>query len=165
MTLYEINTQIENILSNMEIDESTGEVLVDTTLLESLQIAHDVKIENIACYIKNLKSDVEQLKIEEKNLSSRRKSKEKMAERLTNLLDSDLQGRKFETARCKVSYRKSTTTKVDEDVFLDKYKNDPFMCVTNIEYKYDKAELKKMIRAGQVIEGVKLVESNNISVK
>ena len=33
------------------------------------------------------------------------------------------------------------------------------------EYKYDKNELKKMIKVGQVIEGVKVVENNNISIK
>ena len=37
MTLYEINSQIDQILSNIEIDEETGEVLIDTTLLKSLQ--------------------------------------------------------------------------------------------------------------------------------
>ena len=30
MTLYEINSQIDQILSNIEIDEETGEVLIDT---------------------------------------------------------------------------------------------------------------------------------------
>ena len=107
MTLYEINSQIDQILSNIEIDDETGEVLIDTTLLESLQIAHDVKIENIACFIKNLNAEVEALKAEEKNLYARRKQKEKTIERLTYMLDNDLQGQKFETARCKISYRKS----------------------------------------------------------
>lgn len=166
MTLYEINSQIDQILSNIEIDEETGEVLIDTTLLESLQIAHDVKIENIACFIKNLNAEAEALKAEEKNLNVRRKQKEKTIERLTYMLDNDLQGQKFETARCKISYRKSTSTDVDEPVFLEKYKDDPKMCTPQpTVYKYDKNELKKMIKAGQVIEGVKVVENNNISIK
>lgn len=166
MTLYEINSQIDQILSTAEIDEETGEVLFDTTLLESLQIARETKLENIACYVKNLASDIEAIKAEERNLKARRQSKEKLIERLTYMLDNDLHGQKFETPRCKISYRKSTSTEVDETVFLEKYKNDPKMCTQKpIEYKYDKTELKKKIKAGQIIEGVKLVENNNISIK
>lgn len=165
MTLYEINSQIDQILSNMEIDEETGEVLIDTTLLESLQIAHDVKIENIGCYVKNLNSDIEALKTEEKNLNSRRKSKEKLVERLTYMLDNDLKGQKFETARCTISYRKSTSTVVDEGVFLEKYKDNPDLCTPNTTYKYDKAQLKKKIQAGEAIDGVTLSVNNNISIK
>lgn len=165
MTLYEINAQIDQILSNIEIDEETGEVLFDTTLLESLQIAHDVKIENIGCYVKNLNSDIEALKTEEKNLNSRRKSKEKLVERLTYMLDNDLKGQKFETARCTISYRKSTSTVVDEGVFLEKYKDNPDLCTPNTTYKYDKAQLKKKIQAGEVIDGVTLSVNNNISIK
>ena len=89
-----------------------------------------------------------------------------LLERLTYMLDNDLQGQKFETARCKISYRKSTSTDVDEVAFLEKYKDDPKMCTPKpTEYKYDKNELKKMIKVGQVIEGVKVVENNNISIK
>lgn len=166
MTLYEINSQIDQILSNIEIDEETGEVLIDTTLLESLQIAHDVKIENIACFIKNLAAEAEAIKTEEKNLKARRQAKEKLTERLTYMLDTDLKGQKFETARCAISYRKSTSTEVDEPVFLEKNKNDPTLCTPQpIEYKYDKREIKKMIQAGKAIEGVKLVENHNISIK
>lgn len=165
MTLYEINSQIDQILSNIEIDEETGEVLFDTTLLESLQIAHDVKIENIGCYVKNLDSDIEALKTEEKNLNSRRKSKEKLVERLTYMLDNDLKGQKFETARCTISYRKSTSTVVDEAVFLEKYKDNPDLCTPNTTYKYDKAQLKKKIQAGETIDGVSLSVNNNISIK
>lgn len=166
MTLYEINAQIDQILSTAELDEETGEILFDTTLLESLQIAHDVKIENIGCYVKNLIAEAEAIKAEEANLKARRQAKEKAVERLTYMLDNDLHGQKFETARCKISYRKSTSTEVDETVFLEKYKNDPKMCTPKpIEYKYDKTELKKKIKAGQAIEGVKLVEKNNISIK
>ena len=165
MTLYEINSQIDAILSTAEIDEETGEVLFDTTALESLQIAHDVKIENIACYVKNLKTDAEGIKAEVKNLQARLKAKDKLTERLTYMLDNDLQGQKFETAKCKISYRKSTSTEVDEPLFLEKNKDNKDMCTPQpIIYKYDKRELKKMIQAGKEIEGVKLVANNNISI-
>ncbi len=165
MTLYEINSQIDQILSTAEIDEETGEVLFDTTLLESLQIARETKLENIACYVKNLVAEVDAIKAEEKNLKNRRQSKEKLAERLTYMLDNDLQGQKFETARCKISYCKSTSTVVDEEVFLEKYKDDTNMCTPNTTYKYDKAQLKKKIQAGETIDGVTLSVNNNISIK
>ena len=49
MTLYEINSQIDQILSNIEIDDETGEVLVDTLCLKvstKKLPSHDVKRKN-----------------------------------------------------------------------------------------------------------------------
>lgn len=165
MTLYEINEQIDQILSNMEIDEETGEVLIDTTLLESLSLAKETKLENIACFIKNLDANMKALREEEKNLASRRKANERKAERLTNLLDYELQGNKFETARCVVKYRKSTATEVNDDIFFKKYKKNKKYCTAETTYKYNKNDLKKLIQAGEEIDGVKLIERNNISIK
>ena len=171
MTLYEINSQIDQILSNIEIDDETGEVLVDT-LLEGLckLPSHDVKIENIACFIggQELKAGMQRLR-QRRSKESQPGLKQKEKTYLNALhicLTTTTYRAKFAQARCKISYRKSTSTDVDEVAFLEKYKDDPKMCTPKpTEYKYDKNELKKMIKVGQVIEGVKVVENNNISIK
>ena len=78
MTLYDINSQILDFMNNIEIDEETGEILTDMSLLDQLQVAHDEKIENIACYIKSVEAECDAIKKEEVNLAKRRKVKENL---------------------------------------------------------------------------------------
>lgn len=162
MTLYEINDKILDFMNNIEIDEETGEILTDMALLDQLQVAHDEKIENIACYIKSVEAECDAIKKEEANLAKRRKTKENLINRLKTMLSDDLQGSKFETPRCKISFRKSTSTEVDEEEFL-KYHKD--LCTKVESYKYSKTDLKKMVQGGTPLHGVKLVENKSISVK
>ena len=49
-------------------------------------MALDDKMENIACYVKNLQSDVDALKAEAKNLTQRAKTKENQIEYLKRYL-------------------------------------------------------------------------------
>ena len=162
MTLYDINSQILDFMNNIEIDEETGEILTDMSLLDQLQVAHDEKIENIACYIKSVEAECDAIKKEEVNLVKRRKVKENLINRLKAMLSDDLQGSKFETARCKISFRKSTSTEVNEEEFLKFHKD---LCTKVETYKYSKTDLKKMVQSGTPLHGVKLVENKSISVK
>ena len=66
MNLYEINQEILNAINNLEVDEN-GEIL-STSKLDELQEMFETKCENIACYIKNIKADIDALKAEEKKL-------------------------------------------------------------------------------------------------
>lgn len=51
MNLYEINSQILDC-----IDQETGEVM-DIDRLEELNMAKAEKVDNIACWVKNLEAD------------------------------------------------------------------------------------------------------------
>ena len=83
MNIYEINKAIENILEDsLSVDEATGEILFDESDLNALDAEISEKIENVACYIKNLAADISALKEEEKNLSTRRKQKERKIDSL-----------------------------------------------------------------------------------
>lgn len=162
MTLYEINDKINHFFDSLEIDEETGEVLTDLSELDALQIAHDEKIDNIACFVKNIEAECEAIKKEEANLAKRRKTKENLVNRLKDMLKYDLNGNKFESARCKISFRKSTSVEVNEDEFLKYHKN---ICTKIESYKYSKSDLKMMVQSGEKLHGVKLVENKNIQVK
>ena len=52
MNLYEINSQILDC-----VDPETGEVM-DIDRLEELNMAKAEKVDNIACWVKNLEADV-----------------------------------------------------------------------------------------------------------
>ena len=59
MNIYEINKAIEDILEDgFSVDEETGEILFDESALNALNAEISEKIENVACYIKNLTADI-----------------------------------------------------------------------------------------------------------
>ena len=67
-TLYEIEQAIMDC-----VDLETGEI-IDIEKLDQLQMDKDVKIENTALFIKNLLSDADQIREEEKKLADRRRA-------------------------------------------------------------------------------------------
>ena len=112
--LFEINTELQR-LWDAALDPDTGEL--DERLLadfEALQMDRDTKIENIGCWIKNLKSDAAALKDEAKAMAERAKSAENKAESLKRYLEAALQGEKFSTAKVAISWRRVTSVEVDD---------------------------------------------------
>ena len=164
MNIYEINKTIEDILEDgFSVDEETGEILFDESDLNALNAEISEKIENVACYIKNLTADISALKEEEKNLSARRKQKERKIESLRDYINyaMGLSGRKsLESPRCKVSYRKSSSVEVPDVNALDK---DYITEV--IELKADKTAIKNAIKEGKEVAGASIVERQNLQIK
>lgn len=153
MRLYDID---EAILSC--IDTDTGEIL-DADKLNALQIEREEKIENVALWIKNLKSDAEALKAEKQAFADRQKAAENKAESLKKWLTEALAGEKFKTTKVAVSFRKTKSVQVEDIWKLD----DSY--VKYAEPTPDKAAIKKAIEAGQEVAGATLVENVSCSVK
>ena len=162
MRLYEINAELEKL-----IDPETGEI-ADLELFEQLGMERSQKIENIALWIKNLDSDTESLKTEEKKLKERRVSAENNAERLRDFLAGMLtDGEKFETPRVKLSWRKSEFVKIlipDEDFITWANAVRPDLLRYN-EPSLDKTAIKKALNAGEEITAATLLQSNNLQIK
>ena len=153
MKLYEID---ETIMSC--IDEETGEI-IDSEKLDKLQMERDKKIENVACWIKDLKAEAEALKAEKQAFAERQKVAENKMESLKKWLAYALNGEKFKTVRASVSFR--TTDKVE---IADIYKLDE----NYLRYKEpeaDKDAIKKAIKAGQEVAGVTLVKNTSVIIK
>jgi len=153
MKLYEIDSQIENL-----IDLETGEI-ADFEKFEALQMERAEKIENIALWYKNLISDAEQLKAEEKAFSERRKQAENKAESLKNYLDFALQGEPFKTTKANVTYRKSESIEIENIGFI------PSQYLKVAEPTADKTAIKQAIKNGEAIKGAELVTKQNIQIK
>lgn len=162
MTLYEIDKRIEELTN--AVDPETGELMVDVDAIEALAMEREQKIENIACYIKNLNSDVSELKNEEKALAERRKTAEKKAERLKNFLASALDGQKFSSSKCAVSIRKSQSVEVD-DSFIDwaVFNNDSLLRYKSPEV--DKTAVKKLLDTGATLPYAHLKENYSVIIK
>lgn len=151
-TLYEIDKAILEC-----VDAETGEI-IDDKALEELELARDNKIENIACWIKNLKADAESYKKEKKVFVQREKAAKNKAESLKRYLEMALGGEKFKTSKVSISYRKSEIVEIDE---IEKL-SDEFI---KIEKKADKTAIKAAIKEGAEIVGARIVENNNIQIE
>lgn len=157
--LYELINEIENF--EFDIDEETGEIL-NINDLDALQIEKDIKIENICLWIKNLKADAEAYKNEKRAFEQRQKVAENKAESLKKYIAYILNGEKFKTDRVAVSWRKSEAVELKDGYnILDI--DDYFLNYQ--EPKLDKRKIKDAIKEGNHINGVKLVEKNNITIK
>lgn len=162
MNLYEISTDFLAALDAMEVDPDTGELL-NADRLDALSAAFDEKAEATALYIKNLNIFVAGAKAEEAALAERRKSAEKRIENLKGFLASAMLtvGRdKVETAKTKISFRKSTQVQIDDEAALP----EGFV-TTTVTTKPDKTAIKKAIQAGQAVAGAVLVENQNLQIK
>lgn len=156
MNLYDIEYEIMNC-----VDPETGEI-IDEQRLDALQMAREKKIENILLWIKNLKSEADAIKTEEKSLADRRKADEKKAESLTQYVQNVLNGEKFKTPRVAVSYRRS------ESVVVDDVKLMMEVCDDYLKYKDpepDKAKIKAALKDGVVVPGCHLEERQNMTIK
>lgn len=162
MTLYEIDAGIQELLS--EVDPETGELITDYEALDALLMERETKIENIVLFIKNLSSDVRELKAEEAALAERRKKAEKKAERLREYMSHALGGERFQTPRCCVSFRKSTALELGES-FTEWAKEHADTLLRYKEPEPDKTAIKAALAGGAEIPDAKLVQNTTMTIK
>ena len=152
-TLYDINQGIMDC-----IDMETGEI-VDLDRLHDLQMERGDKIRNIACYIKNLRSDAAQYDEEAKTFAARKKAAQTKADSLTAYLSSMLNGEKVKDKEYAISWRKSESVNITDDSLL------PDTYLVPQPPKVDKAGIKAALKAGTAVTGAELAEKNNIQIK
>lgn len=153
MKLYEIDEAILNC-----IDTETGEI-IDADQLDKLTMERDTKIENVACWIKDLKAEAEALKAEKLAFAERQKVAENKAESLKKWLAYALDGNAFKSTRASVTFRKSQAVEI-----ADIYKVDE----NYLRYKEpeaDKIAIKEALKAGKTVAGATLVENTSVIIK
>ena len=157
MKLFEIDEAIRNF--DLEVDEETGEVL-NYDELEKLNLARDKKVEGVGLWIKELTAEKEAIKKEREGFAYREKVLGNKIDSLKNYLAYALGGEKFSTPRLVVSYRRSESVNIaDEMKVPDEY------CHFSVERKPDKAMLKDALKHGKEIEGVSIVEKQSLQVR
>ena len=151
MNLYEINEAV-NTAFNLAVDPETGEVNDEQLyLLDLLELERDRKIENIALLIKNLKADAAALKAEKDAFAKRQKQTENKVNSLMNYLESALNGEKFSTDKCAISWRRSSKIVLNEGCTI--YDIDTHFLRMQ-EPELDKVAIKAALKDGITIEGV-----------
>lgn len=164
MKLYEINQHYLDVLENgFSFDEETGEILFDKENLDQLEGAFEEKVDNIACYIKDLEGLKSAIDQEAKSLAERKKQTQTKIDNLKQYLLDSLTMRdlnKYETPRNKLSTRKSTSVKVtNENLIKAEYFTE------KVERKLDKKTLLKDLKDGAEIEGAELQVKQNLQLK
>lgn len=153
MKLYEIDQAILNC-----IDLETGEI-IDTEQLDKLTMEREAKLENVACWIKELKAEAEALKAEKMAFAKRQQVAENKMESLKKYLAYALDGQAFKTVRASVTFRKSQAVEIADIWKLDenylRYK----------EPEADKTAIKEALKQGKTVAGATLVENTSVIIK
>lgn len=158
MTIYEIDKEILNC-----IDLETGEI-IDIDKLNELELERDAKIENVACWIKELKAEAEAIKAEKLILAERQKVAENKAESLKKWLAYALDGQKFKTSKCSISYRKSESVEVTEEGLNNLIKEHDEL-LTYKAPEPNKTAIKQALKDGLSVQGVQLVQNTSTIIK
>ncbi len=161
MSLYHIDQAILAL-----VDPETGEIM-DGEAFDQLQMERETKLENIALWIKNLKAENAAIRQEEKALAERRKAGENKVERLEAYLAEALGGEKFVTAKCAVTFRKTTSVEITDTTAAAEWLEDNGHSDL-VQYqmpKIGKTELGKILKAGQEVPGCELVQGLSMGVK
>lgn len=158
MNLFDIDSRLESAFEKA-VDPETGEILDETMLMEfeQLQMERDDKIENIACWIKNLKADAAALKAEKEAFAKRQKAAERKAESLAKYLNAYLAGARYKGKRASITYRKVAQVEIaDEAAIPEEFKR--------VKIEPNKVDIKLAIRQGKEVPGASLVEKNNMVI-
>lgn len=153
-SLYQIDAAIMAC-----IDQETGEI-IDGAQLDALMMEREQKLEGIACWIKNLESDIEAYKAEKKAFEERIAAAERRRDGLKDYLSNVLQGQKFSTARCFVSFRSSKKVEITDENAL----SELFVRVKTVR-EPDKKAIGDALKKGAEISGARLVENQSIQIK
>ena len=161
LNIYEINQAILDL-----VDPETGEIL-DGEAFDQLQMEREAKLENVACWIKNLVAEGAAIRAEEVNLAERRKAVERKVERLKKYLGDALNGEKFQTAKCAVTFRKTTKVEVTDARSAAEWCDDNGLgdLVVYSAPTVSKTDLAKLLKTGVEIPGAELVEGLSLGVK
>lgn len=155
-SLYQLNNAYAQL---QQMIEDGQEGLEDT--LDSITDAVEEKLEAYAMVIKNIESDVEGIKSEEKRLAERRKTMENGVTRMKQAIAETLQGSgqdKVKTEKFTFSWRKSSKVEVSNiDSLPQQY--------VKVERTISRVELAKALKAGEQIEGAQLIENQSLSIR
>lgn len=161
MTIYDIDQRILEL-----VDPETGELL-DFDAFNELKMERDRKIESMALWVKELAATASAIKAEVDTLIDRKKAVERRCESLKRYLAEILQGEKFITPRCAVSFRRSTSVQVDDQEQLVRWleQNGYDDCVKYKEPEISKTEVGKLIKSGMPVPFAHLENKQSVGVK
>lgn len=148
MSLYQLAKDYQSLYE--QIDEIPEDAFTDT--LEGIQGEFNEKADSLACFIKNLKADADEIKAEAAALKERENAKRAKADRLRAYLLEQMNAigiRKIESARNVISVAKSPAKLVvDADFSQWAQENGRDDLLTYKQPEPNKTAIKDAIKAG-----------------
>lgn len=169
MTLYQLNAEFEelyNLLCDLPDDDKEALEAYYTTL-EGIQGEIDQKMENIACFIKQLNADVVALKAERDAIDARLNAKQHKADRLKAMLQDALVNaglKRLEMPKAKISLRQNPPSVIITDlgaVAASGYIKPHVIKEADV----DKTAIKSAIQSGEDVPGAALESKTSITIK
>lgn len=164
LRLYEITSELElvdTMIDKWAIDHE-GDI-TDFPLndeLDKLEGERKEKLVNIALYMKSLQAEAKAFKEEKSRLQAKERALNSKAERLKGYIEHNInEGEKIEDVKATISWRKSQ--KVIVECMLDDLPEE----FIKIDKSARLDAIKKELKAGEKIEGVRLGEFQNLQVK
>ncbi len=153
---------INELTNEVEYDEETGEVIDNTetikTLLDELNNSKEEKLDNIEYVKREFKMRETALQDEIKRLQERKASMASKQEQLKNLQEFLMNGEKVKTDKFTFSYGTTKSVDItDESAIPEAY--------LKVEFKVNKTELAKVLKAGGAVDGAELVEKTSLRVR
>lgn len=164
MTLYEIDARIAQALEELNDEDGVINEEAEALLKKLEEEDRPAKIENCVLFIKNKRAQAAAIREEEIRLAARRHRFEKQAENVENMLAASLNGERFETARAVVTWRKSRAVEVDPGA-EGEWDDDQISRFLVFSHRIDKKALAEAVKAGEEVQGVRIVERENIQVE
>ena len=171
MSLYEINAEISELLVMLEPDPETGEVPENEDeviqRINELALQRTDILEYLAKVTLNLRAEAAVLKAEEERLRKRREALSAKEERLVRILDRECGGETTDLGVATLSYRRTSRLEVADEAkagaWLKRHKfTDAFRIPSPTVYK---AEVRKLLSAGQKVPGCSVVEDRSCSLR
>ena len=131
--------------------------------MEQLQLEYAKLIRNLRNEHINRKAEAEAMKAEKQRIAKRQSTAEKAADRAARFLAYLTKGEKYEDEVVKISYRRSETVETDDEFCDWAMTNAPGLVKITPEPR--KADIKKLLKGGTLIEHCNLVEKKNIQIK
>ena len=170
MKLYEISNDYRELFEQFEMFEEAGEEQAWFDTLDSLEQEFDSKAENIAVYIKNLTSDIAELKAEEKALRDRRQAKEHKIDSLKKYLLACMQRtdrKKIDKPRAVISVRTNAESVciADEQAFIDWAMQNDDTLLKYADPEIKKNSVKSLLQCGKKIPYATLQRTQSLLIK
>lgn len=159
MNLYEIMHSINEVIEM--VDEDWVLLPQAEQYLNELQITQAEKFRNLWALVKNLSSNLDEIKLEKQRLTEKQRITENKIDRLKSYLKFVMEWQslnKYEAWVFSFSLRNSTSVKVEDNVLLPAE-------YTKITIEPRKTEIKEALNNWIIIEWCSLVENKNLIIK
>jgi uncharacterized coiled-coil DUF342 family protein len=166
MKLHDIETEISSLGTRLEdwAAEHDGDVTEFPFIseMDALTIERERKLLSMACLVKEIDAEADALKKEAANLSERARVKSNAVTRIKGVISAYMEpGEKLSDERAALSWRKSDSVEVEveAEALPERFRR------TKITIDPDKTAIKDAIKAGEAVEGVRLVTKQNLQIK